>query len=385
MKHTVSDLYQMQAMPLEQKVIMTENRIRQWVERYGLDGVYVSFSGGKDSTVLLDIARRLYPDILAVFLDTGLEYPEVRDFVKTYDNVEWLRPKKNFKQVIEEYGYPFISKEVSETTHAAKGYLDTLVDSGAVPPPETFLTDLSDRKKNLELEELAELLDDRLKGRKGGQNQRLAMMLGMLTKDKEHRVQANPSRDIKSNYSYEKYAFLLYAPFEVSSRCCDVMKKAPAHAFGLKTGRKMISGQMAAESRLRKMQWFQHGCNGFDMKTPVSNPMAFWTEQDVLLYIKGHNLPIASVYGEIVEDSSLTQKTLDGDVPMLETTGCKRTGCMFCGFGCNFDKSPSRFESMKETHPKQYDYIMRPKEQGGLNYKEVIDWINEHGNLGIKY
>lgn len=163
------------------------------------------------------------------------------------------------------------------------------------------------------------------------------------------------------------------------------MKKAPAHAFHVETGRKPILGQMAEESRLRKNQWLAHGCNGFDMKSPVSNPMGFWTEQDVLLYIKEHHLPIASVYGEIVEDDSAVRETLDGDMPLLKTTGCRRTGCMFCGFGCHMEESPSRFEAMKETHPKQYDYIMRPKEQGGLNFKEVIDWVNEHSNLDIKY
>ena len=123
MRHTISDLYQMQSMPLAIKVRMTQNRIRGWVDNFGLDGVYVSFSGGKDSTVLLDIARGLYPDMLAVFVDTGLEYPEVRNFVKTYDNVEWLKPKKNFRQVIEEYGYPFISKEVSDKVQGARRYV----------------------------------------------------------------------------------------------------------------------------------------------------------------------------------------------------------------------------------------------------------------------
>lgn len=123
MRHTISDLHQMQAMPLSIKVRMTENRIRQWVDEYGIDGVYVSFSGGKDSTVLLDIARSLYPDMLAVFVDTGLEYPEVRNFVKEVDNVEWLKPKKNFRQVIEDYGYPFISKEVSDKVYGARRYI----------------------------------------------------------------------------------------------------------------------------------------------------------------------------------------------------------------------------------------------------------------------
>ena len=75
--------------------------------------IYNSFSGGKDSTVLLDLVRRVFPDCPAVFIDTGLEYPELRDFVKTIDNVVWLKPEMNFKKVIETYGYPIISKEIS--------------------------------------------------------------------------------------------------------------------------------------------------------------------------------------------------------------------------------------------------------------------------------
>lgn len=86
------DLKYFQAMPLDIKVAMTKTRIREWVKEYGTDGVYVSFSGGKDSTVLLHIVRELYPNIEAVFVDTGLEYPEIRKFVKTFENVTILRP-----------------------------------------------------------------------------------------------------------------------------------------------------------------------------------------------------------------------------------------------------------------------------------------------------
>ena len=127
-KHTITDLHQMQALPLSAKIRMTENRIREWVDEYGVDGVYVSFSGGKDSTVLLHMARTLFPSVKAVFVDTGLEYPEIREFVRTFDNVEWLRPKMNFRQVIEKYGYPFISKEVSECVDGARKYLKILTD-----------------------------------------------------------------------------------------------------------------------------------------------------------------------------------------------------------------------------------------------------------------
>ena len=130
--HTLDDLKQRQSLPLDIKVRMTEQRIREWVNEFGIGGVYVSFSGGKDSTVLLHIARRLYPDIPAVFVDTGLEYPEIRNFVKTFDNVEWLKPEMNFKQVIEKYGYPFISKEVSECVQGARKYLHSLIADGTI-------------------------------------------------------------------------------------------------------------------------------------------------------------------------------------------------------------------------------------------------------------
>lgn len=104
-KHTMTDLYQMQSLPLSAKIKMTKWRIREWVDMCGEDGVYVSFSGGKDSTVLLDIARQLYPNIKAVFVDTGLEYPEIRLFVKTVSNVDWIRPKLTFRQAIEKNRY----------------------------------------------------------------------------------------------------------------------------------------------------------------------------------------------------------------------------------------------------------------------------------------
>ena len=203
-------------------------------------------------------------------------------------------------------------------------------------------------------------------------------------------------------FDRSRYLFMLDAPFEVSNRCCGVMKKTPAHKYNRETGRVPITGQMASESLQRTRHWLNQGCNAYNNKNPVSNPMSFWTEQDVLLYIKQNNIKICSVYGDIVEDRSgtdevegqMTISDLEGFENMemfdakrlpLKTTGCQRTGCMFCGFGCHLEQSPNRFERMKITHPKQYDYIMRPEEQGGLNYKAVIDWINENGNMDIRY
>lgn len=125
-------------MSLDNKVKMTKRRIQEWVDEFGLDGVYVSFSGGKDSTVLLHIAREMYGnDVKACFDNTGLEYPEIVQFVKTFDNVDIVRPKMNFKKVIEKYGYPFISKEVSECVYGARKYLTSVLQEMERPDRQT--------------------------------------------------------------------------------------------------------------------------------------------------------------------------------------------------------------------------------------------------------
>jgi 3'-phosphoadenosine 5'-phosphosulfate sulfotransferase (PAPS reductase)/FAD synthetase len=99
----------------------------------------------------------------------------------------------------------------------------------------------------------------------------------------------------------------------------------------------------------------------------MSKPMSFWTEQDVLRYIKQFGLPYSAIYGEIVP--SLKNEEL------LTTTKYERTGCMFCMYGCHLEKEPNRFQKMKETHPKQWAYMLKPVSEGGLGLKEVLDYI----------
>ena len=342
MKHTIDDLRQMQSLPLSAKILMTKNRIRDWYEYF--DGqVYVSFSGGKDSTVLLHIARELYPDIEAVFVNTGLEYPEIRKFVKTFDNVTILRPKMRFDEVIRKYGYPLISKSVANC----------------------------------------------VRGAKLGQQSRINLLNG---KDVD-------GSDRKSKFSKAKYKPLLNVDFEISDMCCDVMKKKPSYDFRKRTGKKPILATMAQESMLREKNWYKSDCNAFDNKHPQSAPMSFWTEQDVLQYIKENNIPIASVYGDVVykdEDGFMYQDSICGG--KLCTTGCARTGCIFCAFGAHLDErggGRSRFERLKETHPKQYEYcigggeyingVWQPSKEG-LGMGHVFDELNKiYGKDFIKY
>lgn len=284
----------------------------EWYERWN-SMVYVAFSGGKDSTVLLDLARRFAPDIPAVFSDTGLEFPEIREFVSTIENIERVKPKVPFNKVIKEYGYPVVGKQQAR-----------------------FIRDLQNQSENN-----AQTVNLRLTG---------------YNKDGKYCPSFKLSR---------KWVFMKDAPFKVSEQCCDYIKKKPMKEYSKKTGRHPITGMMCEESKQRERTWLLQGCNAFDAKTPISNPMSFWTEQDVLRYLKNLSIPYATIYGEIIEDEN----------GVLRTTGEPRTGCMFCMFGCHLEKEPNKFQRMKVTHPKQYDYCIRPIEENGLGIGQVLDYI----------
>jgi 3'-phosphoadenosine 5'-phosphosulfate sulfotransferase (PAPS reductase)/FAD synthetase len=122
---------------------------------------------------------------------------------------------------------------------------------------------------------------------------------------------------------------------------------------------------MACDSSLRKTKWMEHGCNAYDLKRPLSTPMAFWLESDVLEYLKRYEIPYAPVYGDIIE----------GEDGTLKTTGAKNTGCCFCAFGAHLEKEPNRFQRLKETHPTIWEYCMKPWERGGLGMKKVLEFI----------
>ena len=397
-KHTMQELYQWQALPLNIKVRMTAERIRNWVNEFGEDGAYLSFSGGKDSTVLGHIIREVcgYKNIPFVFVDVPTQYPELKEFAKTFDNLVILKPKISFAEVCEKYGFPMFSKEISECVADSRKYIRIL--TGRQADRQTGRQ--ADRQTEIPFAyRIADLIG--IDRRTDKENKAFAdLKMGNIPSEiLKAPVRVKQLFDVKcedfgSMYDRSKYLFMLNAPFEVSNRCCKVMKKQPMHQYHKDTGRVPFTAQMASESKLRSSQWLQNGCNGFDLKIPTSNPMAFWTEQDVLLYIKENNLPICSVYGEVVTDyESMGQcenqmsfadfGIFDKERPLLKTTGCQRTGCVLCGFGCHLEKE-SRFLRLKETHPKFHNLLYVLK-NNGVTYAEAIDWVNEHGNMNIKY
>ena len=294
-------LKQLQELPLEIKIAKTKQRIKEWYEYFNGE-VYVSFSGGKDSTVLLHLVRKIYPEIEGVFVDTGLEYPEIREFVKTIDNIKWIHPKLNFKDILNKYGYPVVSKEQSQ-----------------------YISEYKNTKSE-------KLKNTRLNGNKWG--------MGKISK---------------------KWLYLLDVPFKISDKCCKYMKKEPIYKYEKETNKKPYIGNLAEESFMRTQMYLQQdGCNSFNTKRMTSKPLGFWTEQDILVYIKTYNIPYSKIYGTIAEKEE-----------KLYLTGAQRTGCMFCMFGIHLDDEPNRFQRMKLTHPKLYDYCINKLECG-----KVLDYMN---------
>lgn len=296
------ELKQKQSLAVSSKIILSKKRIKEWYEHWK-GKVYVSFSGGKDSTVLLHLVREIYPDVPAVFVDTGLEYPEIREFVRTKDNVIWLKPDVGFKKTIEKYGYPVVSKKVARMIQVMQNP-----------------TDKNERSREL-------------------------YMTGIMK-----------NGNIRFKLP-ERWKCLIDAPFKVSDRCCDEMKKKPIKKYEKETNRKGITGIMADDSQLRTAQYLVYGCNHFDGK-PASTPLGFWIENDIWAYIKENCLDYSKIYD----------------------MGYDRTGCMFCMFGVHLEPEPNRFQRMKYTHPKLWNYCINKCGVG-----KVCDYIGiNYGNMDLR-
>jgi 3'-phosphoadenosine 5'-phosphosulfate sulfotransferase (PAPS reductase)/FAD synthetase len=167
----------------------------------------------------------------------------------------------------------------------------------------------------------------------------------------------------KSMFNKEKYLPLARdLPVPISHYCCQVMKKGPMKAYQRKNHLYPYLGTLAEESRVRKQAWIRHGCNAFESKNPTSQPLSFWTEQDILHYIVNNGLEIASVYGDIVSVDAdgweYEAGTLLDPKCKLQCSGCDRTGCMFCAFGFHNEKGTTRFQRLAFTHPRQYEFCI---------------------------
>ena len=328
-KYTATDLKIMQSWSLERKIQVSQTRILEAYKIYK-NMCYVSFSGGKDSSVLADLTARvcevLNCKLVLWFSDTGLEFPEIKKHVKEFPTylknrygieveliVDYPRDKSgkriSFRDVVLTEGYPVISKTISRQVHDVKKLGKDCWAYGCFNGRETGV------------------------------------------------------------YNMQKWKYLIDAPFKISNKCCQIMKKNPAKRFNKGSRRIPIIGTMACESKQRKTEWLHNGCNAFDKGEPSSQPISFWTENDVLEYLYRFDVPYPSVYGEICIDED----------SKYYCTGYSRTGCVFCAYGCNLEKGANRFQRLLKTHPKLWLYCMKPVRSGGLGMARVLRYI------GVKY
>lgn len=244
LKERRETLQSLQDMNLNSKIIQTEHLIKQAVNEFGLDKVYISYSGGKDSTVLSHIAKRLYPNILHIFSNTTNEYPETLQHIDWESkhngtNIITIIPRDTkgnvwtFKKVVECYGYPIFSKRVSNAIR-------------------TYQHALSDRTKQNSIDYIYR--------------------------------------------NFKKYSKYMELP--ISDKCCDKLKKEPlrrkAKELGLECA---ILGILASESYQRKKDWLEYGCNVFHQrKDNQSRPLSFWTETDIQEYIDRFDVKISALY-----------------------------------------------------------------------------------------
>lgn len=239
---TLDELHTRQGWSLEQKIDHAVGTVQVFIERIKPLTPYVSFSGGKDSTVLLDLVRRFVdPNVKAVFCNTGNEWPEVVKFVRTYDNVDFIRPHTSMAKIIETYGFPLVTKETSEQAHRLKY-----------------------SKKKSQIERLT-----------------------------------SPKLDGRRNYHMmaHKWRFLADEEWDVSPKCCDYLKKKPFKEYDKRHNSRGIIATMASESWLRTAVYLKRGgCNSFTHNKTASYPLSIWTEKDIYDYISCFNIKLCGLY-----------------------------------------------------------------------------------------
>ena len=290
---TRDELVAMNKLSLEEKIKITNDIVDEfYTVTNGL--MYVSFSGGKDSTVMADIILKRYPDTPLVFCNTGLEYPEIVEFVKRRQNVVLLKPTKPFHKVLEEYGYPVISKEQSR-----------------------YIEDVQNKRNNW-----------------------------------ERRLTGNSFAISK------KWRYLIDAPFKISEKCCYYLKKTPMKKYEHETKRQPLIGVMFNDSNLRLKYMLEQGLIRINTRKQCT-PLGFWSEQDILEYIATYNLDYASVYGELTKENGI-----------YKLSGVQHTGCMFCMYGIHLEKGENKFQRMKKTHFKQWEFCIHK-----LGLGKILDYI----------
>ena len=303
---TVNELKILQNLEYDLKNMKTDLRIKEWVEFWGVNNVAVSISGGLDSSVLLHKVRKLYPSVKAVSIKV-IECKENQRIVDNIENVIHLKSKYNQVEILRKFGFPIGSKKTAKSIRRLQN-----------PTPRNLLS-------------------------------RQLALTGITSQGRESPRFKLPKKWLK----------LVDSPFKVSEQCCYYMKEKPLADYARDNDIHYFIGTKAEDSQTRESAYLGTGCNSFN-KTGNSNPLGFWMHQDILRYMKEENLPMSTIYGEII--------LKDG---VYTTTKASRSGCFICGFGVHLEKQPNRFQRMQTDDPKLWDFAINK-----LGYGELLDFIN---------
>lgn len=358
--YTLEDLRIMQARPPERKVLITYTRLLELCLKVDYK-IAVSFSGGKDSTVLLDMVGRFWAGekerhggapLVVVFANTSNEFMGMEKFVKEYCkyieekhgiviDLHIVRGEKTFYEVIKDIGYPIGSKRTAKQVRKIRKWLR---ESGVC------WDDVKDRLDNgIESADYMRSL---------GAPDTIVLYLTGIKSD---------NKDAKRFKLSIRWRPLIVAPFECSEECCEKLKKAPIRTIEKELELNPIIAEMADDGEQRKAAYLKTGCNAFKGGKARSKPMGPWVEQDVLWYIDHYKLPYFHVYGDLLKD----EKT-----GLLHFIGEQRTGCKLCLFGCQFNDAKEKFVRIAKMEPPTLKFALSPLEENGLGYRAVLEYIN---------
>lgn len=334
----------------------------------------VSFSGGKDSAVLLYLMAEIWSSTIykneplqVMFANTTNEFACMTSYVKFYCgyieqqfnikvNLNMVRGSMNYFQVTDKVGMPFISKKVARMIRDVKRILHNLgltyADIKDILPQH-----YTDKHHN-------DMLASAERLRKLGISNTVILYLTKVT-----------SKNVISQQRFLplQYRPLIDADFELSEECCKYLKKDPIKYMSKELGKLLpVVGEMACDSKDRMTAYRQTGCNMFDGSRPKSKPLGAATEQTILHFIFDKEIPCSPVYGKCVYEK---------ETETYKFTGEQRTGCKMCGFGLKFD--PERFVRLQKYEPNVIKFAFTSRDRGGLGYGEICKFLNEYCEMNI--
>ena len=338
-EENIENFRQLRMMDYEHKVYHAEDVAQAYVDecREREMNCHVSV-GGLDSITLYlflrDLGKRRHINELCDITGITVSVLEDKSLQRVHQDLGLitLKPLKQKVKVIQEFGFPVLSKEIA----AKIELLQNPTEDNATVRHAIITGETGEYGGNQ--------TDSRMK-----MSQKWLELFGGYENERENVHYGVPN-------------------FKVSSKCCYYLKEKPCDDWAKAHNSVPFLGLMASEGGRRAKSLMINGCNYWGKSTVRSCPFAIFEREELLRLALDLHVPVPEIYGEITER--------DGH---LITTGAQRTGCSMCGFGIQLEKRPHRFDKLKESNQKEWEFWMRNccKDPDGTPYGwgRVLDYI----------